>query len=76
MVSETNDREIRVAFGLAESLHSNFYEVWLEREDVEDYLGEVDGLVGKRTPLPKVRGSTSSADQFNDQRYPSFLASS
>jgi len=47
IVRETEDREIRVAFGLAESLHTNFYEAWLDREDVEDYLGEIEVLVGK-----------------------------
>ena len=50
-VRETGDREIRVAFGLAESLHTNFYEAWLDREDVEDYLGEVELLVGKLDAL-------------------------
>ena len=50
-VRETGDREIRVAFSLAESLHTNFYEDWLEQEDVEDYLGEVERLVGKLNRL-------------------------
>ena len=42
---------MRVAFGLAESLHTNFYEAWLDRDDVEDYLGEVELLVGKLDAL-------------------------
>jgi len=47
VVRETEDRDVRVAFGLAESLHTNFYEAWLELDDVEDYLGEVETLVRK-----------------------------
>ncbi len=47
VVRETGDRDIRVAFGLAESLHTNFYEAWLDREDVQDYLREVERLVRK-----------------------------
>ena len=47
LVRETGDRDIRVAFAIAESLHINFYEAWLEREDVEDYLSHVERLVSK-----------------------------
>ena len=51
VVRETGDRDIRVAFATAESLHINFYEAWLEREDVEDYLGHVERLVSKLDAL-------------------------
>ncbi len=51
LVGETGDSDIRVDFGLAGELHVNFYEAWLEREDVEDYLGHVERLVGKLEAL-------------------------
>jgi len=47
LVRETGDTEIRGAFSRAESLHANFYEVWMEREDVEDHLEHVERLVRK-----------------------------
>ena len=47
LVRETGDADIRGAFARAESLHANFYEAWMEREDVEDNLGHVEWLVGK-----------------------------
>ena len=45
LVEETGDQEMRTAFGLAGALHTNFYEGWLPRETVEDYLGQVEELV-------------------------------
>ena len=47
LVEETGDREMRTAFGLAGALQTNFYEGWLPRENVEDYLGQVEELVLK-----------------------------
>lgn len=47
LVRETGDTEMRIHFASAESLHTNFYEAWLEQEDVESYLAEVERLVGK-----------------------------
>ena len=47
LVAETGDEDIRIAFGLAGALHTNFYEGWLEREAVEIYLSHVAGLVEK-----------------------------
>jgi len=47
LVDETEDPTIRTAFGLAGALHTNFYEGWLPRENVEDYLAHVDELVSK-----------------------------
>ena len=44
---ETGDNDLRVHFGLAESLHINFYEAWLERDEIEDYLSHVERLVSK-----------------------------
>ncbi len=34
-------------FGLAGALHTNSYEGWLPRENVEDYLGQVEELAFK-----------------------------
>lgn len=51
LVDETGDREIRTAFGSAGALHTNFYEGWLPRETVEDYLDSVADLVSKLEKL-------------------------
>ncbi len=51
MAAETGDEEIRTAFGLAGTLHTNFYEGWLSRETVEAYLSRVAELVEKLEPL-------------------------
>ena len=47
VAKETDDREVRRQFGLAGALHTNYYEAWLSAEMVEEYLGEVERLVGK-----------------------------
>ena len=47
LVEETGDEDIRIAFGLAGFLHTNFYEGWLGREAVEAHLSQVAGLVEK-----------------------------
>ena len=47
LVRETGDNDLRVHFGLAESLHINFDEAWLERDEIEDYLSHVERLVSK-----------------------------
>ncbi|MDE0168043.1 MAG: PaREP1 family protein [bacterium] len=51
LVDETGDRDIRTAFGLAGALHTNFYEGWLPRENVEDYLDQVANLLSKLEAL-------------------------
>ncbi len=51
LVRENEDRDIRIGFATAESLHINFYEAWLERDDVEHYLNEVEGLLAKLESL-------------------------
>ena len=51
LVDETGDRDIRTAFGTAAALHTNFYEGWLPRETVEDYLAHVSDLLSKLEPL-------------------------
>ena len=52
LVDETGDRNIRTAFGLAGTLHTNFYEGWLPRETVGDFLAQIDELVSKLEGLP------------------------
>ncbi len=47
LVAETDDEDLRTAFGLAGALHTNFYEGWLGREDIEAHLSQVAGLVEK-----------------------------
>ena len=53
LVDETRDAEIRRLFGLAGFLHTNFYEDWLPREAVEDYLSGVEELLRKVDSLPR-----------------------
>ena len=47
LVRETGDSDLRLHFGYAQTMHINFYEAAMEFEDVEQYLGEVERLVGK-----------------------------
>ena len=47
LARETGDRDIQTGLGLAAGLHQNFYEGWLDREDVEVYLDAVAELVEK-----------------------------
>ena len=51
LVDETGDRDIRTAFTAAGALHTNFYEGWLPRENVEDYLDQVGILLSKLQTL-------------------------
>ena len=52
LVEETGDRELSNAFGLANALHTNFYEGWLPYESVDLHLAEVAKLVEKPDALP------------------------
>ena len=36
---------IRAAFGVAQSCHSNFYNDWMEQEDLDGYLPDIETLV-------------------------------
>ena len=47
LAEEAGDRQMRVHFHTAGSLHMNFYEGWLPQEAVEDGLSQVEELVGK-----------------------------
>ena len=47
LVEERGDTELRLDFTHAQSLHVNFYEAAMNREEVEEYLQHVERLVGK-----------------------------
>ena len=47
LVAETGDRDLRYHFGLANTLHINFYEGWLDHATVEDILSQVTRFVEK-----------------------------
>ena len=51
LVEETGDEQLRVAFGLANVLHINFYDGLLPREDVEAYLAHIGEFVGRLEQL-------------------------
>ncbi len=36
---------IRAAFGISQSCHSNFYNDWMEQEDLDGYLPDIETLV-------------------------------
>ena len=62
LVEETGDREFRVHFNTANSLHSNFYENWLPRNWIEadserigEFLEKLEALAwpaAQQCPLP------------------------
>ena len=51
LVAETGDAQLRTAFTMAGALHTNFYEGWLPRENVADYLDQVGNLLLKLETL-------------------------
>ena len=44
---ESGDTQLRLHFTHAQSLHVNFYEAAMDREEVEEYLVHVERLVQK-----------------------------
>jgi len=48
---ELNDNSILISFGIASSLHQNFYEDWLIPEMVLQYAKTIEKLVKKLKPL-------------------------
>ncbi len=36
---------VRATFGVAQSCHSNFYNDWMEQEDLDGYLPDIESLV-------------------------------
>ena len=51
LVAETGDAQVRTAFTMAGALHTNFYEGWLPRENVADYLDQIEDLLPKLETL-------------------------
>ena len=51
LVKETGDDDIHVGFGLANSLHQNFYENWGSNDYVARGLAHVRDLLDKLEPL-------------------------
>lgn len=51
LVDETGDEEMFDLFAIAEALHANYYENWLNRREVERHLGQVETLVGRLSSL-------------------------
>ena len=51
---ETGDREIRELFGLANSLHVNFYEGWMDDASVAENIDSVKRLLNKLDSLEEV----------------------
>ena len=45
VVSGLDNHQLRTNFGLASSLHTNFYEGWLDQTSVQEYLGAVGVLI-------------------------------
>lgn len=52
LAQETGDRELVDLFGAAGNLHVNFYEGWLTRRMVEQYLTRVEELLDKLHSIP------------------------
>ena len=45
MADQLNNPFIRTAFGVAQSCHANFYNDWMEQEDLDGYLPDIEELV-------------------------------
>ena len=51
LVAESGDESLRIGFGLASTLHTNFYEGWLPGETVAAHLDRVGELVERLDAL-------------------------
>lgn len=47
LVEETGDQELRAAFQIANSLHTNFYENWQSPQDVEGSVSTIEDFVSR-----------------------------
>ena len=45
LADRLNNPFVRSTFGLAQSCHGNFYNDWLEQEDLDTYLPDIERLV-------------------------------
>ena len=52
LVNETGQPEIRRLFGVANSLHTNFYEHWMDPDSVEGSIADVRMLVDMLEGVP------------------------
>ena len=44
LAEQLNNPFVRATFGVAQSCHSNFYNDWMEQEDLEGYLPDIESL--------------------------------
>lgn len=47
LADERGDDSIRLAFKLAESCHANFYNDWMEQEDLDSHVADIRTFVAK-----------------------------
>ena len=47
LTDEREDDSIRLAFKLAESCHANFYNDWMEQEDLDSHVADIRTFVDK-----------------------------
>lgn len=47
LAEKRGDEAIRLAFKLAESCHANFYNDWMEQEDLDSHLADIRTFVDK-----------------------------
>jgi len=47
LADERGDDSIRLAFKLAESCHANFYNDWMEQEDLDSHVADIRTFVEK-----------------------------
>lgn len=52
LAREAGSEEFRFLFDLACALHSNFYEVWMPAEMIDNSLGQVAELLAKLKSVP------------------------
>ncbi len=45
LATQLNNPAVRLAFGVAESCHANFYNDWMEQEHLDAYLPDIRELV-------------------------------
>ena len=51
LVGETGEDDLVDSFAVAEALHANYYENWLNQREVERHLGQVEALVERLRDL-------------------------
>ena len=68
LVRETGNDRIRELFAICESLHANYYEVWMSEDELEGSIANVKELIAllEEIPMPDtaVRESNGRQRQF------------